>query len=63
VKNPFIIREMIVGYLVRIQIDLGLDLDYILERFIKKHNLPSRKHLDVVRIRRFNRNLIENVDK
>jgi hypothetical protein len=32
VKNPFIIREQVVGHPVRIQIDLGLNLDCILER-------------------------------
>jgi hypothetical protein len=51
VKNPFIIRGQVTEHLVRIQIDLGLDLDCILERFVKRYNLLIIKHPDLVRVR------------
>jgi hypothetical protein len=63
VKELFIIKKQIAEYPVRIQIDSGLDLDCILERFVKRHNLPTRKHSDLVRIREFNRDLIGKVDR
>jgi hypothetical protein len=59
VKEPFIIRKQIAGHTVRIQIDSGSDLDCILKRFVKRHNLPTRRHPDPVKIRRFNRDLAE----
>jgi gag-polyprotein putative aspartyl protease len=63
VKKPFIIREQIAGHPVRIQIDSGSDLDCISKRFVKRHNLPTRKHPNPVRIRGFNRDLVEEVDR
>jgi hypothetical protein len=36
---------------------------YILERFMKRYNLPTRRHLDPVRIREFNRELTGEVDR
>jgi hypothetical protein len=54
VKKSFIIRGWIAGHSVRIQIDLGLDLNCISERFMKRHNLLTRRYLDPVRIKRFN---------
>jgi hypothetical protein len=44
----------VAGYPIRIQIDSGSDLDCILERFVKRHNLPIMKHSDPVRVKRFN---------
>jgi Retroviral aspartyl protease len=47
----------------RIQIDLGSDLDYISERFMKRYNLPTMKHLDLVRIKEFNEDIVEMISK
>jgi Aspartyl protease len=63
VKEPFIIRERIVGHTVRIQIDSGSDLDCISERFVKRHNLPTRRHPDPVRVRGFNGELVGKVNR
>jgi Retroviral aspartyl protease len=63
VKNSFIIKEWITGHLARIQIDSGSDLDCILERFVKRHNLPTIKHSDSIRIKRFNEEIAGAVEK
>jgi hypothetical protein len=63
VKNPFIIKRWIAGHLVRIQIDSRSDLDCILERFVKRYNLPTIRHLDPIRIKRFNREITRVVEK
>jgi hypothetical protein len=63
VKEPFIIRERIAGHTVRIQIDSGSDLDCILERFMKRHNLPTRRHPNLVKIRGFNGDLAGKVNR
>jgi hypothetical protein len=41
VKNPFIIKEWIVGHPVRIQIDSRSNLDCISKRFVKRYNLST----------------------
>jgi hypothetical protein len=63
VKNPFIIRGQVAGHPVRIQIDLGSDLDCILERFVKRYNLFMIKHPDSVRVRGFNGEIVGAVDR
>jgi hypothetical protein len=62
-KEPFIIRGWIAGHTVRIQIDSGLDLDCILERFVKRYNLPTRRHPNPVKIRGFNGDLAGEVNR
>jgi Retroviral aspartyl protease len=63
VKNPFIIKGQVAGHLARIQIDSGLDLDCILERFVKRYNLLTIKHPDLVRVRGFNGEIVGVVDR
>jgi hypothetical protein len=52
-----------VGHPTRIQIDLRSNLDCILERFVKRHNLPTMKHLDSMRIKEFNEEIAETIEK
>jgi Retroviral aspartyl protease len=63
VKNPFIIRGQVAGYPTRIQIDLESDLDCISERFVKRYNLSMIKHLDLVRVRGFNGEIVGAVSR
>jgi hypothetical protein len=63
VKNPFIIREQVVGHPVRIQIDLRLNLDCISERFVKRYNLLTIKHPNPVRVRGFNEEIVKAVNR
>jgi Retroviral aspartyl protease len=63
VKNSFIIKEWIAGHLVRIQIDLGSDLDCISERFVKRYNLSTIRYSDLIRIKRFNGEITGAVEK
>jgi hypothetical protein len=63
VKNSFIIRGQVAGHPVRIQIDLGLDLDCILERFVIRYNLSMIKHPNPVRVRGFNEKIVGTVSR
>jgi Retroviral aspartyl protease len=63
VKNFFIIRGQVAGHPVRIQIDLGSDLDCISERFVKRYNLSTIKHPDPVRVRGFNEEIVGVVSR
>jgi hypothetical protein len=62
-EESIIIKGWIAGHPVRIQIDSGSDLDCILERFVKKHNLPIIRHPDSMRIKRFNEEIAGVVEK
>jgi hypothetical protein len=48
---------------IEIEIDSNSDLDCISERFMKKHNLQTRKYSDLVRIKRFNEDLVREVNR
>jgi Retroviral aspartyl protease len=61
--NSFIIKEQVAGHSVRIQIDSRSNLDCILERFVKRHNLPMMKHSNPVRIKRFNKDIVGAISK
>jgi Retroviral aspartyl protease len=63
VKNLFIIKGWIVEHPARIQIDSESDLDYILERFVKRYNLLTIRHLDLMRIKEFNGEIVRVVEK
>jgi hypothetical protein len=63
IQNPFIIRGQVAGHSVRIQIDSKLDLNCISERFVKRHNLSMMKHSDLVRVKRFNEDIVGVIRK
>lgn len=62
-RQPFVIKGTIAGHPARILIDSGSDLDCISQRFVKRHNLPTRAHQNSTQVRAVDGSIVGNIDR
>ena len=62
-NHPVVIQGYLGGKAARVLIDSGSDLDCILERFVRRHNLPARIHPHPTKVRGFDGVVVGTIEQ
>ena len=62
-KQPFIFKALVGGKEARVLVDTGADLNCVSERFIRRHNLLTSRHLSPVKVRSFEGEVVGTLER